>query len=230
MGGIKAIVKKKIGKNLTHLWYDGCLQCTDAALESIIRYCPNLKILFASHSAGISKIPQSIGKCLLPHLKRLDLLGHKGMIHVRPELFGTGISIVQDLSRRDSPPMMYYVPEESSSHPPKILQFRPIVPICNKNGKDERKGTSKMKRNDADDFSVVSVPAYQMLKGDGKYAEFLSLQGDSRHKVDKDINVTEHLLSKKMGRPFSMDTSMYRQALAEVRVVVVTPIALIADY
>ncbi len=56
-----------------------------------------------------------------------------------------------------------------------------------------------------------------MLKGNGKYAEFPSLQGDSRHKVDKVINVTEQLLSEKMGRPFSMDTSMYRQALAEVR-------------
>jgi Leucine-rich repeat (LRR) protein len=58
--GIKAIVEK-IGNNLTNLTYGYCSGCTDAALQAVVKHCPNLEYLNAD-KAGITHIPESIGQ------------------------------------------------------------------------------------------------------------------------------------------------------------------------
>jgi hypothetical protein len=69
--GITAIVVEKIGNTLTSLDYSLCSRCTNAALQAVVKHCPNLKRLFAFNT-GITHIPESIGQDL-PKLEVLDL-------------------------------------------------------------------------------------------------------------------------------------------------------------
>jgi Leucine-rich repeat (LRR) protein len=69
--GIKAIVEK-IGKKLKILSYSNCNRCTDSALQAIVQNCPNLSTL-AAENAGITQIPEAIGKNLPQELGDLYL-------------------------------------------------------------------------------------------------------------------------------------------------------------
>ena len=72
--GIVAIAER-CGQQLKQLYYRNCNKCTDAALESVVNNCHQLKKLGAGN-CGISTIPENIGN-QLTNLKYLNLSNNK---------------------------------------------------------------------------------------------------------------------------------------------------------
>ncbi len=72
--GIKGIAEK-IGTNLKILSYSLCDLCTDASLQAVVQYCPNLEKLDV-HGTGITLIPEAIGY-KLPKLSTLELQNNR---------------------------------------------------------------------------------------------------------------------------------------------------------